>query len=200
MLMAQKNILLHSLVITFLNRRLLPSSELNIITTQPHGWLLRFFKTWIASLTSSPLKRVGKFFSSHQVAEKFLRTIWIELFKANLTAHVQPVDAGLINDSKAHYQKRFLNQAYCRSKVIDIPTSEIYRRNILTAMCLAKLTWHSVTADTIRSCWKHTVIVFVVMVGLKTLKNQMGFWVHVHRTRQITKPYSTVHAQTQELV
>lgn len=124
------------------------------------------FQSWIGQLDRRFQKENRQIlllldnFSGHRVPENFLKNIRLEFFAPNLTSHVQPLDAGIINAFKAHYKKRFLNRAYRRSECTNTPLSQIYKIDILTAMRLAKFAWHSITAETIRNCWKHTGIIF----------------------------------------
>lgn len=94
-------------------------------------------------------------FSGHTVPASSLTNIRLEFFRPNLTAHVQPLDAGIIHAFKCHYRKRFLNRAFRR--LHDSKTAKnVYDIDILTAARLAKLAWHSVTRDTIKNCWAHS--------------------------------------------
>lgn len=73
-------------------------------------------------------------FSAH-VPPDNLTNIHVENFAPNLTAHVQPADAGIIRCFKAHYRASFMNWAIDRYD-----------------------TWDEVDTTTIRNCWKKTGI------------------------------------------
>lgn len=97
-------------------------------------------------------------FAGHKIEENKLSNIRLVFFSPNLTAHVQPLDAGIIKAFKAHYRKRFLNRAFRRLNN-TVENTKVYDIDILTATRLAKHAWHSVTCDTIRNCWRHSGII-----------------------------------------
>ena len=82
-----------------------------------------------------------------------LTNIRVENFSANLTPHVQPMDAGIIRCFKAHYGARYVQRAidwYDRG----ITPSEIYDINQLEGMRLAQIAWNEVDTSTIQHCWR----------------------------------------------
>ena len=81
-----------------------------------------------------------------------LTNIRIENFSANLTPHVQPMDAGIIRCFKAHYRARYIHRAIDRYDG-GITPSEIYDINQLEGMRLAQMAWNEVDAATICHCW-----------------------------------------------
>ena len=81
-----------------------------------------------------------------------LQNIWVENFQANLTAHVQPNDQGIIRCFKAHYQAKFFQRAVGHYDQ-GVTPANIYDINQLEAMRMAKSAWHSVDTTTIRNCW-----------------------------------------------
>ena len=90
-------------------------------------------------------------FSAHIIPDE-LKSIQVENFSPNLTAHVQPKDQGIIQCFKAHYRAKFIEQA------IDwydegITPGGIYKINQLQAMRMANAAWNEVTTNTIRNCW-----------------------------------------------
>jgi hypothetical protein len=90
-------------------------------------------------------------FSGHIVPDG-LQNILIVNFEPNLTAHVQPMDQGIIRCFKAHYHSKYIQ---CTINCYDAGTtpSEVYNINQLQAMRLADLAWREVDATTIRHCW-----------------------------------------------
>ena len=62
-----------------------------------------------------------------------LQNIHVENFRVNLTAHVQPMDQGIIQCFKAHYQASFIKCAIDKYDACITP-SEIYDINQLQAM------------------------------------------------------------------
>jgi hypothetical protein len=91
-------------------------------------------------------------FSGHVVPDG-LQNICIVNFAPNHTAHVQPMDQGIICCFKAHYRSRYIQCAIHRYDE-GITPSEIYDINQLQAMCLAEDAWNNVDATTICNCWK----------------------------------------------
>lgn len=93
-------------------------------------------------------------FSAHYIAFK-PRNIRMEFFEANLTAHVQPLDAGAIRCFKARYRRQ-----YC-SRAIDLDEAgeeDIYKINLLESIKMAQHAWHKVSGETLANCWRHTQI------------------------------------------
>jgi hypothetical protein len=86
-------------------------------------------------------------FSGHIVPDN-LTNILVENFKPNLTAHVQPNNAGIIRCFKAHYRSKFVSRAI---DLYDNNTTPvlIYKIDQLDAMRLADAAWHEVDTTTI---------------------------------------------------
>ena len=81
--------------------------------------------------------------------------IHIEFFAPNMTALVQPCDAGIIKCFKALYWHSLCSHTL---DLDDAGETEIYKVNLLEAMTIAKNAWDMVTTETIEHCWKHTEI------------------------------------------
>src|SRR5258705_12637830 len=81
-----------------------------------------------------------------------LTNIRVENFSANLTPHVQPMDAGIIRCFKAHYRAWYIQRAINRYDS-GITPSQIYDINQLEGMRLGETAWDEVDASTIRHCW-----------------------------------------------
>lgn len=95
-------------------------------------------------------------FKGH-VPPEDLTNIAVENFEPNLTAHVQPADAGIIRCFKAHYRQHFIRRAIDHYDA-DITPANIYDIDQLQAMQLAEMAWDEVSAETIRNCWRKTGI------------------------------------------
>ena len=93
-------------------------------------------------------------FAGHQIAYE-PTNVQIEFFKPNLTAFVQPLDAGVIRCFKAYYCHSFCSRAL---DLDDAGERDIYKVNLLEAMLMAKRAWNAVTSETISNCWDHTGI------------------------------------------
>ena len=90
-------------------------------------------------------------FSGHIVPDG-LRNIHVLNFKPNLTAHVQPMDQGIIGSFKAHYRTKYFQWAINRYER-GITPSDMYNIDQLQAMRLANIAWGEVDTTTIRNCW-----------------------------------------------
>ena len=73
-------------------------------------------------------------FSSHIVPDG-LQNIHVKNFEPNLTAHIQPMDQGIIQCFKAHYRARYIQRAIDHYEA-GITPSEIYDIDQLQAMQL----------------------------------------------------------------
>jgi len=62
-------------------------------------------------------------FSAHKMPDQPLSHLDMQLIPPNCTAHVQPMDAGIIASFKVHYKHLFLDhllKMYCDTKECDI--------------------------------------------------------------------------------
>jgi hypothetical protein len=91
-------------------------------------------------------------FSGHIVPNS-LTQIRVVNFEPNLTAHVQPLDQGIIHCFKANYRAQFFDRAIDLYETGTTP-SKIYDIDQLEAMRLANGAWHAVDSTTIRNCWR----------------------------------------------
>jgi hypothetical protein len=87
-------------------------------------------------------------FSGHNVSY-VPSNIEVEFFEPNLTAFVQPLDAGIIRCFKAHYRKAFCAHAL---DLDDAGEADIFRINLLEAMHMAKKAWSTIDSVTISHC------------------------------------------------
>ncbi|KAJ7224681.1 DDE superfamily endonuclease-domain-containing protein [Mycena pura] len=128
-------------------------------------------------------------FSGHEISY-VPRNITLIYFEPNMTSFVQPLDAGIIRCFKAHYRR-----AYC-SRAIELDEAgarDIYKINILEAMCMAKEAWNAVTPETIAHCWRHTGIQkeHQAVASQLPAKADPGAWEIVRaytRTEEMTMP------------
>jgi hypothetical protein len=81
--------------------------------------------------------------------------VTIVYFGPNLTALVQPLDAGIIRCFKAHYRRRFCKNALERD---ELGEANIYKLDFLQVLQMATAAWNDVTPETIKNCWKHAGI------------------------------------------
>ncbi len=90
--------------------------------------------------------------SSHKV-ETLLTNITLHFLKPGITAHIQPMDTGIIRAFKAHY-RRFLTKYFLECVDENHPMTVDVRQ----AMCFIKQSWCCVTQSTIQPCWRHVDI------------------------------------------
>ncbi|KAI7960756.1 hypothetical protein MJO28_001245 [Puccinia striiformis f. sp. tritici] len=96
-------------------------------------------------------------FAGHTLPEGGLSNIRLEFFLPNLTAHVQPMDAGIISAFKSHYKQRFISRSIQRYDQ-GVTITQVYKIDQLTAMHISRMAWDHVTPKTITNCWNHTQI------------------------------------------
>jgi len=81
--------------------------------------------------------------------------IRLEFFEPNLTAHVQPLDAGIIQCFKACYRHLFCMHALAADEARE---ANIWKINIKDCLEMATEAWNEVSAATIANCWSHAGI------------------------------------------
>ncbi|KAJ2934201.1 hypothetical protein H1R20_g2939, partial [Candolleomyces eurysporus] len=90
-------------------------------------------------------------FSAHKLPDN-LTNIKVKNFEPNLTAHVQPIDQGIIRCFKAHYHGLFIRRAVDRYDK-GVSPGDIYSINQFKAMRLADEAWRNIDLTTVRNCW-----------------------------------------------
>ena len=91
-------------------------------------------------------------FSGHIIPDN-LQNIEVRNFAPNLTAHIQPMDQGIIQCFKAHYRTKYIRRAVDHYEA-GVTPSQIYELDQLEAMRLAHAAWQDVDTTTIRNCWR----------------------------------------------
>lgn len=76
-------------------------------------------------------------FSGHKVDSTKLSNMRLEFFTANLTAHIQPCDAGVIRTFKAYFRRLTVMRRIDKTMVGDVP-HDLFAIDQLDAMHLAK--------------------------------------------------------------
>jgi hypothetical protein len=94
-------------------------------------------------------------FAGHNYDTRIITNIRMERFSPNLTAHVQPLDSGIIQCFKAHYRRHFLERAL---DLFANGADDIYNINQLQAMRLICTAWEDVRNETMVHCWQHAEI------------------------------------------
>lgn len=93
--------------------------------------------------------------SCHKLETTVLSNVKVVYLPPNLTAWLQPMDAGIIRTFKAKYKALFTRFAIDRD---SMGVADPYKIDQLQAMHLASCAWDAVSAETIQSCWRHTGI------------------------------------------
>ena len=115
------------------------------------GWLTEWDHKLQQKTPTQRILLLQDKFSGHVVSDG-LQGIHVEIFQPNLTAHVQPNDAGIIWCFKAHYCHHFCSRAIDCYKQ-GITPSDVYVINQLEAMHLAGPAWNEVDTTMIQNCW-----------------------------------------------
>ena len=116
------------------------------------GWLQEWDHDLQLKMLTHNILLLQDNFSGHIIPEG-LQRIWVENFKANLTAHVQPNNTGIIWCFKAQYNCLYISWAIdCYDQ--GITPLDVYKINQLEAMWLANAAWHKVDTTAIQNCWK----------------------------------------------
>lgn len=127
-----------------------------------HAWMTAdIFQQWLVEWNHELRRTDRKIlllvdnFSGHNYDTRIITNIRVERFAPNLTAHVQPMDAGIIQCFKAHYRRHFLRRAL---DLFDDGAADIYAINQLQAMRLIGTTWEEISNKTIAHCWNKASI------------------------------------------
>ena len=95
----------------------------------------------------------GQLFQTYSIPpSEGITNIQIENFAPNLTAHLQPMDQGIIKCFKVHYQAGYIQHSINNYKG-GVTPSNIYNIDQLDVMRLANHAWLEVDATTIQHCW-----------------------------------------------
>lgn len=107
---------------------------------------------------------------SHRHSASDYSNLRIEFLAPNLTAWIQPMDAGIIRCFKAHYRNGFTRLALERD---NAGIAKIYNIDQLQAMKLAATAWDAVTPATIANCWRHARLARPTAPGTNTSPDDM---------------------------
>lgn len=123
------------------------------------AWMVAaIFEDWLCAFDRKMRRQKRKVIllmdnaSSHKISRQ-LQNVRVHFLPPNTTAHIQPLDAGIISAVKRHY-KRDLSLTYMRKAEEDQPQTITIReaiKKIATA-------WDRVAPQTITNCFRHTGI------------------------------------------
>ncbi|MEW8693664.1 MAG: hypothetical protein AB2535_21740 [Candidatus Thiodiazotropha endolucinida] len=91
--------------------------------------------------------------TSHSTEGLRLTNVIVKFLPPNTTAHIQPMDAGIIRNFKGHYRKLLVK--YFLQCIED---EEDQKVSMKLAITYVKEAWASVKQSTIVNCWKHVKI------------------------------------------
>ncbi|XP_062578214.1 tigger transposable element-derived protein 6-like [Saccostrea cucullata] len=91
--------------------------------------------------------------ASHSQGDVVLRNVTLHFLPPNTTAHIQPMDAGIIKAFKAHYRKQLVHHYIER-----VEKKEEQSVNLREALHMVKRAWDSVKVSTIVNCYRHVQI------------------------------------------
>src|SRR5262245_39698329 len=102
-----------------------------------HAWMTgEIFQRWLVRWDCQ-LRRENRRvlllvdnFAGHKVGDDIVTNIRVVHFAPNLTAHIQPMDGGIIRCFKAHYRRHFLRRA---RSLFEDGANDIYSINQLQA-------------------------------------------------------------------
>jgi hypothetical protein len=93
-------------------------------------------------------------FAGYKISYK-PQNIHLEPLAPNMTSFVQPLDSGIIQCFKAHYQQAFYYHAI---ELDEAGEDDIYKINLLKVMLMANAAWDTVSTEMIHNCWNHAKI------------------------------------------
>lgn len=117
------------------------------------------FQQWILSWNQKLTQQARSIlllidtFVGHVLPSVKLDSIRVEFFSSN----VQPLTAGIIQSFKSNYRRRFTSRAIRRFD--EVPASEIYSIDPVTAMRLCRAAWNAVPVQIIQSAWTNTGLI-----------------------------------------
>lgn len=79
-----------------------------------------------------------------------LKSISLEFLPANVTAVIQPMDQGVIQNIKVHYRRQLLHRM-----LLCADTEKCYNVDLLAAIHILAHAWEQVQATTIQRCFHH---------------------------------------------
>ena len=91
--------------------------------------------------------------ASHNQGDLQLRSVTLHFLPPNTTAHIQPMDAGIIKAFKAHYRKQLVQHYIER-----VEKNEEQSVNLREALHMVKTAWDRVQVSTIVNCDRHVNI------------------------------------------
>jgi hypothetical protein len=126
-------------------------------TSSKKAWMNKsIFTKWLLDLDLKFTKEKRKIClildncTAHKDVKAQLKSIKCVFLPPNTTSKIQPCDQGIIQCLKVHYRKGMIK------KIIDCFDKKIpFSMDLLDAMCYLRKAWSSVSAETIKNCFRH---------------------------------------------
>ncbi|KAL7326228.1 hypothetical protein PS15p_212320 [Mucor circinelloides] len=133
--------------------------------SSPSAWMTtEVFRKYIKRLNSSSIYAKRKVAilvdkaSVHKLTEEF-SNIKLIFLPANTTSKLQPLDAGIIANLKAHFRyHQYFRAANKHIAGVDLDYAEEYRMDEVDALFFLADSWLKIEPQTIKNCWDHTKI------------------------------------------
>ncbi|KAF0147144.1 MAG: Uncharacterized protein FD143_3102 [Ignavibacteria bacterium] len=134
----------------------------NLVTykSNANAWMItREFHELVKELDAQMRSRNRKIIllvdncSSHSTPEGNLTNVRLHFLPPNTTAHLQPLDAGIIQTFKIHYRKLLV-----RHYVQCVDTKQDMTIDVKQALYFIRDAWNTVSESTIAGCWNRVGI------------------------------------------
>jgi hypothetical protein len=127
------------------------------------SWMTReIFRSWLVGINARFRADNRKVLllvdncSAHRMDEPPLSNVNVCFLPPNTTAHLQPLDAGIIRAFKAHYKARLLAHVI---EQFDAHGTVNFKIDLACAFRFVTTAWGRITAESIVNCWRATGIV-----------------------------------------
>nr|XP_037270734.1 tigger transposable element-derived protein 4-like [Rhipicephalus microplus] len=116
---------------------------------------MAIFENWLRELDARFTRQGGKVVlivdncPAHRQVDG-LKSISLEFLPANITAVIQPIDQGVIQNIKVHYRRQLLQRM-----PLCADTDKYYNVDLLAAIHILAHAWEQVQTTTIQRCFHH---------------------------------------------
>jgi hypothetical protein len=97
-----------------------------------------------------------------------LSNVNVHFLPPNTTAHLQPLDAGIIRAFKAHYKKQLATHVV---EQFDVHRTVNFKIDLACTFRFIKTAWSRVTAESIANCWRKTGIIATAIAEVQEPAN-----------------------------
>ncbi|KAG0151002.1 hypothetical protein CROQUDRAFT_33125, partial [Cronartium quercuum f. sp. fusiforme G11] len=82
-----------------------------------------------------------------------LKNVRVKFFQPNMTSHLQPLNDGIIQNSKSNFKTQSVGQALHLFEDGETDPKKLFEIDQLIAINLAIKAWQAVSAAAICNCW-----------------------------------------------